>query len=88
MERALSGMRLLHPGYDGGGLPDCALFCGGSSDGKCEIDNEIDCAWQLIVDRLKESDQMERYEEILPVKDWRTGREGGPRKRVREDLKL
>ena len=62
--------------------------CGGSSGGKCEIDNETDCAWQLIVDRLKESGQMERYEEILPVKDWRTGREGGPRKRVREDLKL
>jgi ferredoxin len=62
--------------------------CGGSSEGKCEIDKEIDCAWQLIVDRLKESGQMERYEEILPVKDWRSGREGGPRKRVREDLKL
>jgi len=62
--------------------------CGGSSEGKCEIDKEVDCAWQLIVDRLKESGQMERYEEILPVKDWRTSREGGPRKRVREDLKL
>ena len=62
--------------------------CGGSSGGKCEIDEETDCAWQLIVDRLKESGQMERYEEILPIKDWRSGREGGPRRRVREDLKL
>jgi ferredoxin len=62
--------------------------CGGSSGGKCEIDKETDCAWQLIVDRLKESGQMERYEEILPVRDWRSGREGGPRRRVREDLKL
>jgi hypothetical protein len=62
--------------------------CGGSSGGKCEIDKETDCAWHLIVDRLKESGQMDRYEEILPVKDWRTGRDGGPRKRVREDLRL
>ena len=62
--------------------------CGGSSEGKCEIDKDTDCAWHLIVDRLKESDQMERYEEILPVRDWRTSRDGGPRKRVREDLKL
>jgi hypothetical protein len=31
---------------------------------------------------------MDRYEEILPVKDWRTGRDGGPRRRVREDMKL
>jgi len=26
--------------------------------------------WQLIVDRLKELGQLERYEEIIPVKDW------------------
>jgi ferredoxin len=62
--------------------------CGGSSEGKCEIDKDTDCAWQLIVDRLKESGQMDQYDEILPIRDWRSGREGGPRKRVREDLKL
>ena len=27
--------------------------CGGSTKGKCEIDPEVDCAWQLILDRLK-----------------------------------
>ncbi|MBE0558091.1 MAG: methylenetetrahydrofolate reductase C-terminal domain-containing protein, partial [Proteobacteria bacterium] len=62
--------------------------CGGSSGGKCEIDKDTDCAWQLIIDRLTESGQMERYEEIQPVRDWRSGRDGGPRRRVREDLKL
>lgn len=62
--------------------------CGGSSEGKCEIDKETDCAWHLIVERLEETGQMDRYEEILPVRDWRTGRDGGPRRRVREDLKL
>ncbi|MDI6775710.1 MAG: methylenetetrahydrofolate reductase C-terminal domain-containing protein [Syntrophales bacterium] len=62
--------------------------CGGSSGGKCEIDKEVDCGWQLIIDRLQELGQMDRYEEIIPVKDWTTARDGGPRKRVREDLRL
>jgi len=62
--------------------------CGGSSNGKCEVDKDLECAWQLIIDRLKELDQMDKYEEIIPIKDWRTSRDGGPRKRVREDLKL
>ena len=62
--------------------------CGGSSGGKCEIDKEVDCGWQLIIDRLQELGQMDRYEEIIPVKDWTTARDGGPRKRMREDLRL
>jgi ferredoxin len=60
--------------------------CGGSSRGKCEIDPEIDCAWQLIWDRMKALGQEKRYEEIAAAKDWRTSRDGGPRKIVREDL--
>ncbi len=62
--------------------------CGGSSDGKCEVDKDTDCAWQLIVNRLKELGQLDRYEEIIPAKDWSGSRDGGPRKRIREDLKL
>jgi ferredoxin len=62
--------------------------CGGSMNGKCEVDRETDCAWQLIIDRLKELGQLDRYKEIIPVKDWTTARNGGPRKRVREDLRL
>jgi hypothetical protein len=52
------------------------------------VDKEVECGWQLIVDRLKELNQLDRYEEIIPVKDWRSSRDGGPRKRVREDLRL
>jgi ferredoxin len=62
--------------------------CGGSSKGKCEINAEVDCAWQLIVDRLKELDRLEDYEKLTPIKDWSTDRAGGPRKVVREDVKL
>lgn len=62
--------------------------CGGSSKGKCEIDSEIDCAWQLIYDRLKELNLLGIFEEVIPVKDWSTSRDGGPRRIIREDLKL
>ena len=62
--------------------------CGGSTDGKCEIDKVVACGWQLIIDRLKELDRLGGYEEVTPVKDWSTSRDGGPRRRVREDLKL
>ncbi len=61
--------------------------CGGSTDGKCEINKELDCAWQLIVDRLKMLDRMADYEKLAPIKDWSSDRAGGPRKLVREDLK-
>jgi ferredoxin len=62
--------------------------CGGSKNGKCEIDGQLDCGWQLIYDRLKELGRLDLLEVILPVKDWSTSRDGGPRKRIREDLKI
>ncbi|MEJ2025753.1 MAG: methylenetetrahydrofolate reductase C-terminal domain-containing protein, partial [Deltaproteobacteria bacterium] len=62
--------------------------CGGSSNGKCEINPDLDCAWQLIVDRLKELDRLDDYEKLTPIKDWSTDRAGGPRKVVREDVQL
>jgi ferredoxin len=60
--------------------------CGGSTKGKCEINPELDCAWQLIIDRLKELGRIDDYDELMPIKDWSTERAGGPRKVVREDL--
>ncbi|HUI69935.1 MAG TPA: methylenetetrahydrofolate reductase C-terminal domain-containing protein [Spirochaetia bacterium] len=62
--------------------------CGGSHDGKCEVNAETPCAWQLIVDRYKERNMLDKYLEIQPVKNWSTAHHGGPRTRVREDLKL
>lgn len=60
--------------------------CGGSTKGKCEINKEIDCAWQLIVDRLALLGRMDDYEKLAPIKDWSSDRAGGPRKLVREDM--
>jgi ferredoxin len=62
--------------------------CGGSSKGKCEINPDIECAWQLIYDKLKAQGRLSLLMEITPPKDWRTSRDGGPRKIVREDLRL
>jgi ferredoxin len=53
--------------------------CGGSSNGKCEINKEVDCVWQLIIDRLKALDRLDEYEKLSPLKDWSADRGGGPR---------
>jgi ferredoxin len=60
--------------------------CGGSTAGKCEISQDVDCVWQLIWDRMKALGIENRYEEVMTAKDWRTSRDGGPRKIIREDL--
>jgi len=60
--------------------------CGGSTGGHCEIDKEVICAWQLIIDRLNALGKIEDYEQISPLKDWSHDRAGGPRKVVREDV--
>jgi hypothetical protein len=62
--------------------------CGGSQDGRCEVNKDIDCAWQLIHDRLKAQGKLDYMDIIQPPKDWKSGRHGGPRKMVREDLMI
>lgn len=58
--------------------------CGGSQDGKCEVDKELDCAWQLIYDRLKALGRLDQMEEIMPIKDWSTSTHGGTRRTPKE----
>lgn len=62
--------------------------CGGSQNGKCEVSKEMDCGWQLIYDRMKLLGRLHLLEEITPPKDWRTSRDGGIRKIVREELRI
>lgn len=62
--------------------------CGGSQDGKCEVSPETPCAWQLIYDRLKGLDILELMEKINSPKDWSKDKDGGPRKIIREDLRV
>ena len=44
--------------------------CGGSSDGKCEVNPDIECIWELIVDRLKQNNRLQNLQMIQPPKDW------------------
>ena len=59
--------------------------CGGSQDGKCEVNPETDCAWQLIIQRLYRLGQMNNLRTYIPAKNWSASLSGGPRRLIRED---
>ncbi len=40
--------------------------CGGTNNGKCEVDNEKDCAWTLIYNRLKEQGRLDLMRKYQP----------------------
>jgi len=65
--------------------------CGGSHDGKCEVTTpekeEIDCAWQLIHDKLRAQGREDLLLAYHPPKDWSKSASGGPRKMVKEEAK-
>jgi hypothetical protein len=52
--------------------------CGGSQDGKCEVNADIPCAWQLIIERLTELGQLDRLEKLVPPKNWNVSLTAGP----------
>ena len=56
--------------------------CGGTNNGKCEVSEEIDCAWALIFERMKKLGASEGLREIQPPKNWATDTHGGPRRTV------
>jgi hypothetical protein len=60
--------------------------CGGSSHGKCEISNEVECIWDTIVNKMTEQGRLNELLEFRPPKSWTTARDGGPRKMIREEL--
>lgn len=44
--------------------------CGGSRDGKCEVNPDRDCAWYLIYRRLQALGQLEKMHQYQPPKDY------------------
>lgn len=62
--------------------------CGGSADGRCEVNPDIDCAWQKIYDQMEQTGRLQELEEIQPLKDWSHHRDGGPRTIRKEDVLL
>jgi hypothetical protein len=59
--------------------------CGGSRNGRCEVNKETQCAWQLIIDKLTMQGRLDNLRRNIPPKDWRRSLSGGPRRLVRED---
>lgn len=61
--------------------------CGGTNKGKCEISQDVDCGWSLIVERMKKLGTLEKLYEIQPPRNWSTGAFGSPRRVVLEHIK-
>ena len=43
--------------------------CGGTNDGKCEVDKEKDCAWTLIYQKLKEQNRLDLMRKYQPPRN-------------------
>ncbi len=52
--------------------------CGGSQGGKCEVDPDIPCVWQQIVDRLAKLGQLDKLERLVTPKNWSVSLISGP----------
>jgi len=44
--------------------------CGGASHGKCELNPEKDCGWELIYKRLKDLNKLDKLKKFIPPKDY------------------
>ncbi|MBO8137528.1 MAG: methylenetetrahydrofolate reductase C-terminal domain-containing protein [Desulfotomaculum sp.] len=62
--------------------------CGGSQNGKCEINPDTPCAWHLIYEKLSAMNRLDLILQFHPAKDWSKERSGGLRNRKREDAVL
>lgn len=60
--------------------------CGGSSNGICEVNKETECIWDTIVNKKMEQGRLEDLMDVKGPKSWRTSRDGGPRRSIREEL--
>ncbi len=61
--------------------------CGGSVQGRCEVNPDIPCGWQIIINRLESLGELDRLGEYVPPVNWSTSHAGGPRRVEREDQK-
>ncbi|THB76661.1 MAG: hypothetical protein D3926_17100 [Desulfobacteraceae bacterium] len=60
--------------------------CGGSSNGACEVNKDTECIWDTIVKKKMEQGKVDDLLAVKGFKDWRSARDGGPRRSIREEL--
>jgi ferredoxin len=44
--------------------------CGGTKNGKCEVSQDIPCAWVMIYERMKELGRLDDLKKAIGAKDW------------------
>lgn len=60
--------------------------CGGTrKDGKCEVNEDMECVWTLIVERANKLGRMDDLKSVKKAKDWSNSRHGGQKRVLRED---
>jgi len=52
--------------------------CGGSKDSKCEVNPDIPCVWQQIIDRLTKLGQLDKLDRLVTPKNWSVSLTSGP----------
>jgi ferredoxin len=52
--------------------------CGGTNNGKCEVDKERDCAWTLIYNRLRDQNRLDIMRKYQPPRNY----QASPRPRI------
>ncbi len=60
--------------------------CGGTDDGKCEVSNDMDCAWYLIYERLKDTGRLDELRKMRPARQWSKDRGKGVRRLTHAEL--
>jgi len=62
--------------------------CGGTrKEGKCEIDENLDCVWYQIYERASARGKVEQLIKVRRPRNWSNSGHGGPKRMVREDLR-
>lgn len=46
--------------------------CGGSNNGKCEESDELECAWYVVFERLKERGEIDSLKKLKMIKNYRS----------------
>ncbi len=63
--------------------------CGGTrTDGKCEVDGDLDCVWTLIVKRAQARGSLDSLMKVRKPQNWSNSSHGGPKRVRREDLRV
>jgi ferredoxin len=60
--------------------------CGGTNDGKCEVDPEIDCAWNQIYKRLEARGDLSYLRDLRDPMDWSVSSSGTRRRLVHKEM--